>query len=78
MPDCDREGRRFLSTFTPVIDSFSCTPFISERRFSNNAVTWIADVRHIVMTLLWRNDVITFSDINLNDGVRDVHYNQSC
>ena len=34
--------------------------------FSNNAVTSIADARHIVMTLLWRafNDIITFSDVN--------------
>ena len=60
-----------------MIDSFSYTPFTSERRSSNNAVTSIADVRHIVITLLWRLfDVITFSDVNLNDGVGDVHYNQ--
>ena len=67
MPDPDREGRIFLSIPTPMIDSFSCTPFISDRRFFNNAVTSIADVRHIVMTLL------RISDVNLNDGVRDVH-----
>ena len=60
-----------------MIDSFSYTPFTSERRSSNNAVTSIADVRHIMITLLWRLfDVITFSDVNLNDGVGDVHYNQ--
>ena len=35
-----------------MIDSFSCTPFISERRFFNNAVTSIADVHHVVI-LLW-------------------------
>ena len=33
---------------TTMIDSFSCTPFISEPRFFNSAVTSIADVRHIV------------------------------
>ena len=44
----------FYLPLTPMIDSFSCTPFISERRFFNNSVTSIADVRHIVMTLLWR------------------------
>ena len=52
MPDCDREGLIFLST--PIIDSFSCTPFISEHRFCNNAVTSFADFRHIVMVLRWR------------------------
>ena len=37
-----------------MIDCFSCTSFISERRFFDNAVTSTADVRDIVMTLLWR------------------------
>ena len=52
-------------------NSFSCTPFISEWRFFNNAVTLIADICHTVMTLLVFNDVIMFSDVpvNLNDGV---------
>ena len=57
-----------------MTDSLSCTIFISEGIFFNNSVTSIVDVRHIVMSLLWRfNDVTTFSDVNLNDGVRDVH-----
>ena len=43
--------------------------------FFMNAVTSIADVRHIVMTLLF-NDITAFSDVNLNDGVNDIHYNQ--
>ena len=39
MPDDDREGRIFLSTHTPMRESFSCTSFISECRFFfNNAV----------------------------------------
>ena len=73
MSDCDCEGRIFLSTLYTHDGVFSCTVFISERRFFNNGVTSIADVRHIVMAF---NDVITFSDINLNDGVHDVNYNQ--
>ena len=56
-----------------MIDSFSCTHFISERRFFDNAVTSIVYVRHIVMTVAF-NDVIMFSDVNLNDGVRYGHY----
>ena len=57
-------------------ESLSYTPFISERRFFNNAVTSIADVRHIDDTTVAFNDVIAFSDVNLNYGVRDIHYNQ--
>ena len=59
---------------------FSTYPYIHDRFFflhtfyfwtliSNNAVTLIADVCHIVMIF---TDVITSGDINLNDGVRDV------
>ena len=44
----------FCLPLTPMIDSFACTPFISKRRIFNYAATSIADVRHIVMTLLWR------------------------
>ena len=43
----------FYLTLTPMINFFSCTPFISEHRFLHNAVTLIADIRHIVMTLMW-------------------------
>ena len=39
-----------------MIAYFSCTPFISERRFFIDAVTSIADVRHIMRC------------VNLNDG----------
>ena len=53
MPDCYREGRIFYLPLTPKIESFSCTPFISED-VSDIAVDSIADVRDIVMTLLWR------------------------
>ena len=59
-----------------MIDFFSCTPFISGHRFLNNAVTLMADISRIVKTLLALNDVIMFSDVNLIDGVHDVHYNQ--
>ena len=60
MPDCDREGQSFLSTLTLIIESFSCTLFISERRlffinerrfFFIKAVTSIADIRDIVIIL---------------------------
>ena len=54
MPDCDREGQILYLPLTSTINSFSCTPFISEREVFNNAVTSLADVHHIVMTLLWR------------------------
>ena len=75
MPDCDREGRIFLSTPYTHDRSFSCTPFISENRFFNSAVTLIADVRHIVMTLLWRL-MTSLRSVNINDGVLDAHYNK--
>ena len=65
-----RDGFFYLP-LTPMIDPYSCTHFISER-FLNNAITLIADVR---LTLTF-NDDITFSDVKLNDGVRDVHYNK--
>ena len=49
-----RDGFFYLP-LTPIIDSyFFCTPFISESRLFNNAVTLIADVRLIVMTVLRR------------------------
>ena len=54
---------------------FFCTPFISERRFFDNTVTLMADV-HITGITVTFNDVITFSNVNLNDGIRDVHFNQ--
>ena len=69
-----RDGFFYLP-LTPMVDSFSCTPSISERRFFDKAVTSIVDVRHIVMIVAF-NDVIMFSDVNLNDGVRDGHYKQ--
>ena len=49
----------------------SCIPFISERGVPINAFTLIADISHIVMTLIivTFSDVIRFSDENLNDGV---------
>ena len=73
MPDCDREGRIFYLPLTPMIDSFSCTPFISERRFFHNAVTLIEYCDDIIVVVF---DVITFTDVNLKDCVRNVHYNQ--
>ena len=56
MPDSDPERGIFYLPLTPIINTFffSCIAFISERRFLDNAVTSIADVRHIVNTLLWR------------------------
>ena len=43
----------------------------------NSAVTSIADVRHISIAITVAfNDIITFSDLKLNDGIRDVHYNK--
>ena len=43
-----RDGFFYLF-LKPILDAFSCIPFISE-----DAVFSITDVRHIVMTLLWR------------------------
>ena len=55
MPDCDCEGWIFLSTpHTHNRFFFWHTPFTSECRYFNNAVTWIANVRDIVIILLWR------------------------
>ena len=55
MPDCNREGRIFLSVLHTYDRFFFLAPtFISERRFFNNAVTSIVDVRHIVMAWQWR------------------------
>ena len=54
MPDSIARDWVFYLPLTPMIDSFSCTSFISERRLFNNAVTSIAYVRYIVMTLLLR------------------------
>ena len=65
MLDCD------LVPLTTMIDYFSCTPFISERRFFNNAVISIADDITVAF-----NDVTTLSDVNVKDRVLDVHYNQ--
>ena len=55
LPVYDREGRIFLS-IPHTHDRFF---FLSHRSFLNvdffnKAVTSIADIRHIVMTLLWR------------------------
>ena len=66
-----RDGFFYLP-LTPMIDSFSCTPFIPERRFLSHSKCW----RFCNGLTVTFNDAITFSDINLNDGVRDVHYNQ--
>ena len=57
MPDSDRKGRIFYLPLTPMIDSFSCTPFISECRFFNNAVTLIADVYCDDITVAF-NDIL--------------------
>ena len=78
MPDCDLEGRIFLP-LTLTIDSFSCTPFISERRFLNTAVNLIADVprQYCDDNTAAFDDIITFNDVAFNDGILDVHYNQS-
>ena len=65
MPDCDVEGRIFLST--PHTN-------VSEYRFFNNVVTSIFDVHHFVTTTVAFNDVITSSNVNLNDGpLQPVH-----
>ena len=60
-----------------MIDSFTCTPFMSEYIFFNNAVTSVADGPPYCdeITVVF-NDVIKFSDANLNNGLCDVHYNQ--
>ena len=42
----------FYLPLTPMIDSFICTPFISERIIFKTAVISIAEVRYILMTLL--------------------------
>ena len=66
----------FYLPLTPMIDYFSCTSFISERRFVNNAVTSIADVRHIVMTLLWLLMTSIHSVTWTLMMAYGVHYNQ--
>ena len=65
MPDSDREGRIFLSIRHTHDRLFSCTPFISERRVFDNAVTSIADVRYIVITLLWRLMALILRSVTL-------------
>ena len=77
MPDSDREGRIFLST-PYTYDSFFLAhfSFLNVDSFSN-AVTSIADVGHIVVTLLCRLMTSLRSvTVTLNDGKRDVYYNQ--
>ena len=65
MPDCDPEGRIFLSALTPMIYSFFLHTFHYRKWVFDNAGTSIADVRHIVTF----SDVITFSDVNVNVDV---------
>ena len=43
----------FYLSPTPMIETFSCIPFISEGGIFDNAVSSIADVCHIVMTIPW-------------------------
>ena len=79
MPDCNPEGRILLSTPHTHNRIFLLHTFHFCRFFlKNKAVGSIADVRHIVMIIitLTFSDVITFSDVKLNGGVRDVLYNQ--
>ena len=74
MPDCDREGRMSYLTLTPLIDFFLMhISFLIIFFFLFNAVTSIANVRYIVMKLLWLIITSLRSVTNLNDGVRDVH-----
>ena len=55
MPDCDPRDGCFCLPLTPIIDYlFFCIPFIFERIFLNNEITSTADVRRIMITLLWR------------------------
>ena len=77
MPDCDREGQIFLST-----------PHTQDRfLFLHHLSILTVDFLKFSYFDCWRppycddiivafNDVIMFSDVNLNDGIRDVHYNQ--
>ena len=79
MPDCDREGRIFLST--PYNHDrfffFSCTPFISERNFLiAQSLTLLTSAIYCGDLTVAFNDVITFSDVNLTYDVCDSHNNQ--
>ena len=76
IPECDREGRNFLSTPNTHDRFFFLNTFHFLTDVFNNAVTSIADVRHFVMTLLLRL-MTSLRTVNLNGGVCDVHYNQS-
>ena len=58
-------------------DSCSCISFISESGFFDNAVTSIADVRHIVMTISWCLETSLRSVTStLRMAYRDILYNQ--
>ena len=61
----------FYQPLPPMIDSFSGTPFLSEHRFFNNAVTSVAEYCDDITVAF--DYVITCSDVNLNHGIHDVH-----
>ena len=56
-----------------MMDSFFVHTFICERGF-----LIMQSLQLQTSAILWPfSDVITFTDVNLNDGIRDVLYNQS-
>ena len=76
MQDWDPEGQIFLSIPHTYDGVFFLHTFHFWTWIFDYAAAWIADVRHIMMTLITVtfSNVITFSDVNLNDGIRDVPY----
>ena len=66
MPDSKpRDGTLYLS-LTHMIDSFSCIPFISE---SGLLIMPSLRLPYCDDNTVTFSDVITFSDVNLNDGI---------
>ena len=64
-------GTYFLSTPHTQDGFFFLQTFHFWTWIFNNAVSLIANVRRVTFS-----DVIKFTDVNLNDGIHDVLYNQ--
>ena len=77
MSDCDPKGWIFLSAPNIYERFFFLHTFHFRKWVFDNAVTSIADVNHIVMTIQWRL-VTSFLSVtsNLTTAYRDSRYNQ--
>ena len=70
MSDCDPKGRIFLSDPQTHDSFFFLHTFHFWKWLFDNAVTLIADIRHIIIdNTVTISDVIIISDVNLNDGI---------